>query len=90
MEIPSVPHQNKPLTWQDLQTVLEIQQGFLVPPQLQELCTSPNEREQPDLLEHLHFWQETLWHGKTPGPGDSILQTLPPSSQQAEPGQQSG
>ena len=86
MQIPSIPHQNEPLTWRDLQTVLEIQQGFLVPPQLQELRTSPDEREQPDLLEHLHFWQEILWHRKTHTPGDSILQTFLPLSQQAEPG----
>lgn len=86
MEIASVPLQNEALTWRNLQTVLEIQQGFLVPPQLQELHTSPDEGEQPDLLEYLHFWQQILWHRKTHGPGDSILQTFPPSSQQAEPG----
>lgn len=76
----SVPHQNEPFTWRDLQAVLEIQQGLRVLPQLQELRTSPNEGEQSDLLEHLHFWQEILWHGKTHGPEDSILQTsLPPA-----------
>lgn len=87
MEIPSVPQQNEPLTWQDLQTMLEIQQGLLVLPQLQELCTPPNESKQPDFLEHLHFWQESFWHRKTHKPGDSILQMFPPSSQQAEAGQ---
>lgn len=78
MEIPRVLHQNEPLTWRDLQTVLEIQQGFFVPPQLQELRTSPNEREQSDLLEHLHFCLEILCHGKTQTSEDSILQTFSP------------
>lgn len=54
----------KPLTWRDLQAVMEIQQGLLVLPQLQELRTSPNEGKQPDLLENLHFHQEIPCHEK--------------------------
>lgn len=77
MEIPCVRHQDEP-TWRELQTVLEIQQGLFVPPQLQELRTSPNESEPPDLLEYLHFWLEILCHRKTHTPEHSILQRFSP------------